>query len=524
MIDPNSLKVAELKAELTARGLSPKGLKKNLVVRLEEALSAEGITVAPPTESASEPDVAPKEASLDHEDKRTDMDSDEPCEATTAVSEAQEIAKVAEPVTEPVDEDVMMTRVPDPAVAQEDVTESTTAVLEPVVGTPSLSQEGFVDTTTASSSKTIANTPQAESRKRSLDPDEPSSQEGSTSKDATAEKPSKRLKAIEIGKDYIEQITAAARDSLEADARRRSAAPSPSPALGYSESPFAIAFMSGEDAKQSSSSAPRSSNEDRRAEVGAGAGMKIDARTMMDKQLNLAAMDRHPEARARPPALPPSSKSSVTTVEEPTEDMPPLASLPSETTRALAITNFVRPLTVNQVKRMLSEFGEIQVLWMDSIRTHCYVTFKEVESAEKTYRQVKGQVFPKETGRPLEPHFITPEAVVKSIEAGEEAQKKGKRAVAYTGQDTVVAEPKRRTSIPVQKDDVPVILKPEKVEQPQVVQPTELFKMTKTQPALYYKLAKEFTPPNDLAAVTTAGEPAATGTDTALTSTPVATN
>lgn len=41
---------------------------------------------------------------------------------------------------------------------------------------------------------------------------------------------------------------------------------------------------------------------------------------------------------------------------------------------ALVITNFVRPLTVNQVKRMLAEFGEVEVLWMDNIRTHCYVT------------------------------------------------------------------------------------------------------------------------------------------------------
>jgi len=45
-----------------------------------------------------------------------------------------------------------------------------------------------------------------------------------------------------------------------------------------------------------------------------------------------------------------------------------------DATRSLIITNFVRPLTVNQVKRMLAEFGEIEVLWMDSIRTHCYVT------------------------------------------------------------------------------------------------------------------------------------------------------
>lgn len=51
-----------------------------------------------------------------------------------------------------------------------------------------------------------------------------------------------------------------------------------------------------------------------------------------------------------------------------------MTDIPSETTRSLAITNFVRPLTVPQVTRMLAEFGEVEVFWMDSIKSHCYVT------------------------------------------------------------------------------------------------------------------------------------------------------
>jgi hypothetical protein len=79
-----------------------------------------------------------------------------------------------------------------------------------------------------------------------------------------------------------------------------------------------------------------------------------------------------------------------------------------------------------------------------------------------------------------------------------------------------------------------VIFKREIDEQSQVVQPTELFMMTRTQPSLYYKLGKEFTPipvkdevpVNDEApatSVTATGEPTASETDS-MTSAAVAAN
>lgn len=69
---------------------------------------------------------------------------------------------------------------------------------------------------------------------------------------------------------------------------------------------------------------------------------------------------------------------------------------------------------------------------------------------------MKGQIFPKETGKPLSPHFITPEAAARSIEAAEEAQRSGKRPVIYTGESDQppVVVPRRGTSISVQKEDV----------------------------------------------------------------------
>ncbi|KAF9173216.1 hypothetical protein BGX20_003788 [Mortierella sp. AD010] len=499
MIDPNTLKVTELKAELTARGLSSKGLKKELVTRLEEALAAEEASKAP-AEEASEPDVAPKESKdeegSDHgndhdnggDNENDEMDATgEPVLSESTVSEAKEIAKVVEPVAEPVidsaEADVVMDPVPIPT-SEENITVKPPTALKPADETPALVQEGLIDTTMEPPATTDS---QTLSRKHPLETDEsPGQRESATdSVPKASDIPAKKLKAAETDRQENEKIAAAAKESM--DARRRSTAPSPSPAPGSSISMTPVSIVTSAVKETSSSSTPSAPVSPTSARS-PSAGRKVDMRSLMERQIKLAAMDRQPEANNKPAIVSPTtSKALVTKDPEPSEDTAPTTDLPSNTTRALAITNFVRPLTVNQVKRMLSEFGEIEVLWMDSIRTHCYVTFKEIASAEKAFSQVKGQVFPKETGKPLEPHFITAEAAAASVEAAEEAQKNGKRPVIYTGAEPLVVAPKRGASITMRSDDLEAIFKRDKVEPAQVIQPAELFKMTKTQPALYYK-------------------------------------
>ncbi|KAF9940907.1 Apoptotic chromatin condensation inducer in the nucleus [Mortierella alpina] len=500
MIDPSALKVTELKAELTARGLPTRGLKKDLVDRLQEALDAEGTTDAP-AESASEPDVAPKDP-VDVEQTNTSEDTDMQS-GPTIETEAKEIAQVVKPVAEPtaapaLNDLVAAASVPEPAV-QETVSADAvkpTTVLEPAPESNNISQEGLIDTTSA------ATPPPAdtESRKRSRGNDDDSAdqlQDSSSPDDDTAapDTPVKKQKTLAINRQDTEKIAAAVRESVEADARRRSAAPSPSPAPGRSTSNTSVsaaadnstASVIPEESSNPStpSGAPVSPKDDR------AVNKRIDARSLMERQAKLAAIDRQPEGASSNAADSLDEEMSV----KDDADATPKSAMPSETTRSLTITNFVRPLTVNQVKRMLSEFGEVEVLWMDSIRTHCYVTFTEKESAEKAYAQVKGQIFPKETGRPLEPHFITPEAAASSIEAAELAQKNGKKPVVYTGASAVAATitSKRAAPIAIRKDDVEVIFRRDKVvvEQPQIVQPADLFKLTKAQPPLYFKPMKE---------------------------------
>ncbi|KAF9945401.1 Apoptotic chromatin condensation inducer in the nucleus [Mortierella alpina] len=496
MIDPSALKVTELKAELTARGLPTKGLKKELVDRLQEALDADGTTDAP-AESASEPDVAPKDP-VAVEQSNASEDTDMQTEPTTE-TEAKEIAQVVEPVPEPTAapalNDLVAASVPEPAVqetASADAVKPATA-LEPAPESNNISQEGLIDTT-----RSATPSADADSRKRNRSNDDSAGQQQqSSSPDTTAPgTPVKKQKTLAINRQDTEKIAAAVRESVEADARRRSAAPSPSPVPRRSTSNTSVsvtadnattlAIPEESSYQMTPSGAPISPKDDR------AVNKRIDARSLMERQIKLAAMDRQPEG-APPKTVDPVDE------EMPVEDtdVTPKAAMPSETTRSLTVTNFVRPLTVNQVKRMLSEFGEVEVLWMDSIRTHCYVTFKEKESAEKAYTQVKGQIFPKETGRPLETHFITPEAAASSIEAAEFAQKSGKKPIVYTGVGAVAAAataaPKRAAPIAIRKDDVEVIFRRDKVvvEQPQIVQPADLFKLTKAQPPLYYKPMKE---------------------------------
>jgi len=40
----------------------------------------------------------------------------------------------------------------------------------------------------------------------------------------------------------------------------------------------------------------------------------------------------------------------------------------------ILINNFVRPLVTRTVKELVSQYGEVKNFWMDTIKTHAYVT------------------------------------------------------------------------------------------------------------------------------------------------------
>ncbi|KAG0280965.1 hypothetical protein BGZ95_007640 [Linnemannia exigua] len=513
MVDFNSLKVTELKEELTKRGLSTKGVKKELVARLEEALASDGTTM----DSATEPDVAPKDTDMEHSinDNNNGNASNTGQKKSTTQAEAQEIAQIAPPIAEPVAApavaEVVMAPAPVPAPASatqpassiEGVEPAAAATIkpDPVEGTSMLTQEGLIDTTMSSAPSVDQPT---ESKKRSLESDDTSrassSNNGASASDSK-ETPAKKQKSIAINREGNEHIIAAAKETLDADTRRRSAAPSPSPAPsahpGRALSTGTIATVAevstpstaGTDSEAAGSSTtgstagPRSPTEDKRPE-------RRDVRSQMQRQIQLAAQDRRPDATNRSATVSPTMTSTPVVLPVPAQVEALTADANPTVKRALTITNFLRPLTIPQVRRELAQYGEIETLWLDNIKTHCYVIYKEAEEAEKACEQTNNVVFPKETGRPLKPYIITAEAARRSIDAADQAQKAGKKPVIYTGQEPTEkpkAALKPKAPIAVQKAEAGVIFKRPQV---QVVQPTELFSMTKAKPMLYYKAVK----------------------------------
>ncbi|OAV96962.1 hypothetical protein PTTG_00065 [Puccinia triticina 1-1 BBBD Race 1] len=98
-------------------------------------------------------------------------------------------------------------------------------------------------------------------------------------------------------------------------------------------------------------------------------------------------------------------------------DQPPL-------TRSLYISNLVRPLTVPQLKKKLSEYGEITYLWIDSVKSHAYVTFENDAAALATYSSMhQTEPWPPETGKMLVLVFV-PDNEVSRLVAEEEEDTK----------------------------------------------------------------------------------------------------
>jgi len=76
-----------------------------------------------------------------------------------------------------------------------------------------------------------------------------------------------------------------------------------------------------------------------------------------------------------------------------------------------------------------------------------------VESAKSAFKEVVGQVFPKETGKALEAMYLSPETAAQCVEAAEDAQKNGRKPVIYTGK-VVAPAPQRGAPIAVRNDEV----------------------------------------------------------------------
>jgi hypothetical protein len=86
----------------------------------------------------------------------------------------------------------------------------------------------------------------------------------------------------------------------------------------------------------------------------------------------------------------------------------------------ILINNFVRPLVTRSVKELVGKYGDVKNFWMDSIKTHAFVTYATVESAEAAFKGINGIKFPEETGRILSVEYISEEESKERIKKEDE--------------------------------------------------------------------------------------------------------
>lgn len=80
-----------------------------------------------------------------------------------------------------------------------------------------------------------------------------------------------------------------------------------------------------------------------------------------DRRRSRSRSPRRSRSRSRSPAFSKNNESSATA------SGPPVSS-------SVYVTNLVRPFMLPQLKELLSEHGELDYFWIDSIKSHCYVT------------------------------------------------------------------------------------------------------------------------------------------------------
>ncbi|KAF3530816.1 hypothetical protein DY000_02036218 [Brassica cretica] len=161
---------------------------------------------------------------------------------------------------------------------------------------------------------------------------------------------------------------------------------------------------------------------------------------------------------------------------------------PKEPTNSLKIDRFLRPFTLKAVQELLGKTGNVTSFWMDTIKTHCYVSYGSVEEAAATREAVYNLQWPPNGGRLLTAEFVGPEEVKAKLEAPPPQQPKD-RAPSQPPPTALPPPPPLAKAPPVKERHAlpppPPPLVPEEQEAP-IVTLDDLFKKTKAIPRIYY--------------------------------------
>lgn len=84
----------------------------------------------------------------------------------------------------------------------------------------------------------------------------------------------------------------------------------------------------------------------------------------------------------------------------------------------LFVEHFVRPFTLQQVRRLVEAHGAVTRLWMNSIKTHAYVSFADPAAAAAARAALDGLAWPPANGGKLAAAFCSEEDAVRAMESG----------------------------------------------------------------------------------------------------------
>ena len=124
------------------------------------------------------------------------------------------------------------------------------------------------------------------------------------------------------------------------------------------------------------------------------------------------------------------------------------------------ITNLTRPFTLNELKGILTIYGEIEDLWLDPLKSQCFVTFATKTAAEAALLGLNGKQFPELIGKILMAEISSSEKLKLVKNKCEELTG---TAIGTTLINTIVNSPENNS-----------------------VALEELFKRTETEPSIYY--------------------------------------
>ncbi|KAJ0843646.1 putative transcription regulator SAP family [Helianthus annuus] len=181
------------------------------------------------------------------------------------------------------------------------------------------------------------------------------------------------------------------------------------------------------------------------------------------------------------------------------QDLPKERVVPSSSkapTTSLRIDNFLRPFTLKAVQEFLGKTGTVVSFWMDQIKTHCYVTYASVEEAIETRNAVCNLQWPVNGGRLLMADFVDPQEVKNRVDPPPPSPAAPATTTAAPLATVQPPQPSPRLKQPLPPPPPPPLSNPpparnrappplEKVNPP-IVTLDDLFKKTRATPRIYY--------------------------------------